>query len=622
VSEKKYLALNVLTFILGLFFIIFLYGSIPFLATPGNGSAIWATGFSVSFSNNSIFDVYAKNIGVPFPASIAFGLANTWPAAILIKWGFYPPDAYAAMTAFWLAISFLFSYKIGREFGASHWLSVLGAILWLSMPIVLTSIGFAMLALGMALLSFYFWTALKLFLNINDNSLLFMRIFLYFAAAVIAVFMDGYTFVMFAAGATIIWGFLLFSFNDLRKRLLSAGLFIHIISLLTAYFMYILYERVSQYPVDPMDFFRGWALDLSFILLPSKDITWFFDSLGLSIHRNDSLYFGDASVWESTFCIPIILSGLFSWWRLRNQAKLASCFLLIAVFGFYMALGPSLKINSVKSIAMQQEDPNLSRTMPAEYGVVSTGNAWLSQYLPGFKSMRASYRWTALGVFGFWLLLMLLIATQFPKRDFLMSSLLIILIFFNIPHLKENIQISVATRQRFFEIDRDLVANLKKTLNPHDYVAFLPIGNDFIINYVASKLNIYSYNIGGDKNMEQGYNYWPDELKKLRFSDFSNQNTTSDIVSFFLNTKTDAIVIPYFHTIMATNHWPCGAEKKIESSPWQCLYKRKQELLPVVESLKKYPFLNVYDTDIFAVIRLKPEFNKEKINRLGNHVKE
>lgn len=70
-----------------------------------------------------------------------------------------------------------------------------------------------------------------------------------------------------------------------------------------------------------------------------------------------------------------------------------------------MALGPYLKINSIKPEQMQINSPHQqSALMPAELAILPTGNAWVSESIPGFNVIRASYRWSALGIFALWML--------------------------------------------------------------------------------------------------------------------------------------------------------------------------------------------------------------------------
>ena len=62
---------------------------------------------------------------------------------------------------------------------------------------------------------------------------------------------------------------------------------------------------------------------------------------------------------------------------------------MVATLGFKMAWGPSLKINSIKPEQMQINSPHQqSALMPAELAILRTGNAWVSESIPGFNVMR------------------------------------------------------------------------------------------------------------------------------------------------------------------------------------------------------------------------------------------
>jgi len=602
-------------------FVLFLHCAVPFFAIPTLGQAIWTTGFSQSFANESIFTIYAKNFGGPEPAAIAFGLAGAWPTALLIKLGLHPADAYSGMAALWLGIAFFSAYKIGRIFGAQRVLALLAAVLWMSMPIVLGHAGYSMLSLGIGLLPFYFLAALNLFLTspgLQKPSIL--NIAIYMAAALIAVFMDGYSFMMFAVGSSLICAYVAMTFPDLRKRLFTIGIPVHILSFGLAYFLYTSYIGKTEFQSNSIGIFRSMGLDLSFVAIPTRGMHWVFDVLGLSKVRSNELYFGDSSVWMTTFSLPIVLAGLFSWWRVRHHTKIASGLLLLAIFGFYMAMGPSLKINSIRSEAMQQENPGQrSELMPPEMAIAPTGNAWISENLPGFNIMRASYRWSALGIFAFWMLLVLLIGTRHPKANIVAGGVLIGLIVLNLPNLSKTWENRVAAREMFFDIDHELVAALVTSLHRNELVAFLPYRNDFLVNYIAPRLDIRAYNIGGDKNLYEARKHWPIEMRIFDIGQLESSQVKY-ILLLLLNGDSDVVVIPYFNSLWAATLWPCVEETKIHLSvagkklfksipDFECPSQQKQKFSPVLYNLKQIAYLAVTDSNLFATVRLRPEFS-------------
>ena len=256
---------------LAIAFVLFVHGALPFLMLPSLAQAVWTTGFSQSLANGPLFNFYAHDFGIPKPAAIAFGLAGAWPASLLIRLGFHPADAYAGMAALWLGLAMFSAYQIARRFGATRSIALLGAVTWMTMPIIWAHAGYGMLSMGIALLSFYFLTAFRLFLIESESTRIPpTAIALYFAAAIVSVFMDGYTFMMFATGSSILLLYSLITRPEIRPALIKIAIPTHVASFALAYVLFSAYIGKSSFEAHPIDFFRGWGLDLSFIAIPTK----------------------------------------------------------------------------------------------------------------------------------------------------------------------------------------------------------------------------------------------------------------------------------------------------------------------------------------------------------------
>ena len=160
---------------------------------------------------------------------------------------------------------------------------------------------------------------------------------------------------------------------------------------------------------------------------------------------------------------------------------------MITLFGLYMALGPTRKIGTVKPVEMRSATP-IIRTMSADLGTISTGSAWISEHVPGFRNMRAAYRWWGLSLLGCWLLWVALVAEVGHRWWAWLVTLG--LIISDIPHIGTGLSDSVGYRRNFLEMDRQLLSDLRESLKPGERVAFLPFRNDFLINYAASRLGI------------------------------------------------------------------------------------------------------------------------------------
>lgn len=543
--------------VFGFLFVCIVNGAIPILTIPTLAQAVGTTvGWAQAFVNNGLFSIYSTNFGYPEPAARSFGLAGVFITGIFLRLGVNGPDAYALMVVFWLAIAYGASYKIARVFGASRLIATMSALLWCTHPIVWAHAGYSMLSLGIALLPFYFLSVVKLFYSSSThwNEYILVSAF-YVVACVISVFMDGYTFMMFAFGSSILLFYALVMRPQFRVVLLKIGIPTHVVGFALAYYLYTSYIGYSSSVPHSLDLFRGWGLDLSFLFVPTKGVLWLPDMLGLSVSRSQYMYFGDSSVWNTTFALPILLFGVFAWWRIRNRLAISTGVLFVGIIGFYMALGPSLKINSTKPEELQNVSPSI-QIMSQEHGLIETGNAWISEKLPGFKAMRASYRWSALGVFSLWLMVVIFAARSKEKEKIIIMISFLALTISNLPNLDKHYQSKSNFRSMFLEIDRDLIKELKRDVLEEELVAFIPWGNDLLANYLASASGFRAFNIGGDKNLAVARNSWPYALSpSLGKNDFQF-SSYEGVVLLFANSDADVVIVPYFDLFKHSHKWP------------------------------------------------------------------
>src|SRR5262252_7677317 len=197
------------------------------------------------------------------------------------------------------------------------------------------------------------------------------------------------------------------------------------------------------------------------------------------------------------------------------------------------------------------------RTMSADLGTISTGSALISEHVPGFRNMRAAYRWLGLSLLGCWLLWVALVAEVGHRWWAWLVTLG--LIISDIPHIGTGLSDSVGYRRNFLEMDRQLLSDLRESLKPGERVAFLPFRNDFLINYAASRLGIRTYNIGGDKNLAMAMVSWPPPMQSSMMGTI-DAAFTQRVVRLLSRGDADAIVLPYVDTLWAAHLWPCPAE--------------------------------------------------------------
>src|SRR5258708_1211466 len=171
---------------------------------------------------------------------------------------------------------------------------------------------------------------------------------------------------MFFVGTGIFFVAALIQGRISRTLLLSVTLPIIMLAAFTSYRAYTGYVGVNLFRPESLDYFRAWGVDLVMMLIPSQGVSWLCDWLHLSVSRSDQEFFGDASVWMTTFSAPFLLIGTIGFLRMSRHT-FALPLLLIAVSGCYFALGPSLKINSLRpptEVTMSPAAPLSQRLMP------------------------------------------------------------------------------------------------------------------------------------------------------------------------------------------------------------------------------------------------------------------
>lgn len=84
-------------------------------------------------------------------------------------------------------------------------------------------------------------------------------------------------------------------------------------------------------------------------------------------------------------------------------------------------------------------------------------------------------------------------------------------------------------------------------------------GNDYLANYLGPRSGVRTYNIGGDKALEEARRGWPEPVRKMLvgqesedFSDLAEQVLTSGLA--------DAVVVPYFDLRWSATAWPTGQQ--------------------------------------------------------------
>ena len=586
---------------IALLYIFAINGAIPFVLMPTSGQALWSMGFAESLAQGPIWQLRADNFGLPRAAPIAFGLAGILPASIFLRLGFDPSEAYAFAAMGFLTLGSFACWRLCRRFGVGEFAALLAVVTWMSMPMIWQHVGYSVLSWAFAILPLYFWAILCLLGPESQppgEGQLRVR-FAYVGTVVLAVFMDGYNFIMFFCCASAIFLHAYVRHTNKRRYLGRIVLPLHLASFVLAYVLFALYFGESEFSRHPDEAFRAWGLDLSFALIPTAGSLLLPDLLGLSVVRTNDIFFGDSSAYKTTFALPIICVGIAAWMFLRNRSSLANALMIVAFLSFYMSLGPSFKFFSTKP------DDWASVAMPAEFALGPTGTNWITTHLPGFNVMRSAYRWMAPCIFSLWLLVCIAIANSRRPYAFFWLVGLVVVSALHIPR-PAHLNVYVNARGMVVSVENDLVTSLKQDIQKNELVAFVPWGNDFLVNYLASRVEFRTFNVGGDKNLANARPSWPEEMQGLG-QPFAKTHIYGALL-LLQNTETDAFVIPYFDLLQSAEKWLIPSDRNNAN-------RDRPAYAEAIVALKELPFLEVTERATYAVVRLKSGQTSDVLNR-------
>ncbi|WP_060126365.1 hypothetical protein [Burkholderia territorii] len=599
-----------LPFVVALAIVAVVYGAVPFVALPTLGQALWVSSFAQSFANNGWPSIFAHNFGLPSAAPIAFGLSGALvESALLSITQLNSADAYSTTMLLFLALALWGAQRYALTQGAPARYALALAVVWATMPVVWAHSGYSMLSAGIALLPLYLWTTHRLCTAIATHGSRKIAIsgMTFVIVTCLAAFTDGYTFVMFALGATVQYVGWIVQPGERRIRQLAVGVPLYAAGFGIAFALYRQYVGTQSFAVDPLSVFRGFGVDVTMLVRPTQGLLWIWDALHISTPRSDVAFFGDASVWFTTFVAPVAVAGIAGLALTRERPR-AVPMLVLGVLATYLALGPSLKVNSVRPDA-DRAVGNFQGTMPSEYAIAPTGSAYLWTHVPGFKNMRASYRWTALTTFAFWALFVLLI-TELSRRGNhnVAWSLLGMMLTSNLPHMNSGLTHSdvlpyvrqmrlhapMHFRDQFVMLDRSIVADFRQDAPAGGITAFVPQGNDFLAAYLAAASDTRTYNIGGDKNVALARAHWPPSISTLFSSD--TQSLAGNIERALTERSARAVVISYVDLLWNAHVWP--------PSPTE-LDRARARYAAAVNSLSTNPRFVVKTRPYYALIMLR-----------------
>ena len=532
---------------------------------------IWCMGYAESLANSTPFSVYAETITVS-PSPIAFGLPHVYLMSFLIRAGINAYHAYIAVLFFWVVLSVFSCYKICRFLKLDPDLSAVLPLFLLTLPAIARHQAYTALGIGFMLLPFYAWAAILLFKASSPKEKI-LSASLFLPTAIVALFMDGYSFVM----AAVLTGgiYLVFFSRKNWKMHLFCDTAIMFVSYLAAYVLYTAFVGKQWESLARLVFNLYQAHFVSYFLPPNSSLSVLAD---LFPYRPP--FFPNGYPQDFLFCTPLLIADLLllfvNWKQLYNRWQYWLLWGII-LCSVWLSLGPDIFLLSGKTIP--------------------SGNWFVYRYLPGFSVMRATARWGILvHVLLVAMLYVSLINSKMSRTH--LTVLLCVLYMLNyFPSSK-----SIGSAKYLMSMERKIrdcmVPDLDKKLVPGETVLFLPIRNNFSHLYFGSLYKVNTWNTGCDKNAALLREAYPPEIQLLadhinlgKYISHLDSATAIQIFMILRNTNVDVVVFDY----------NCVAPLPVY--PYKNLLKK--DAVVIEKELKRFGCIMIDHSKYFAYYRLK-----------------
>lgn len=571
---------------------LWIYGSIPFIAVSSLGQMLWVSGFARSFANAGPFSIYAHDFGAPLPAPMAFGLSGTMLDSIILRLlPLNAVDAYALTMVMILALAFAGAMSLARRLGAQGLLPASAACLWTSLPMVWVHSQYSMLSMGFALLPAYFLMGWRLVEAIFERTRTdwVRQAAVYLAVVIVACFMDGYTFVMFAVATGCCWIVHAYEAGRQQWRAAATAMACILACNLLAVGLYTSYIGKSAFDRSALEVFRAFGASVPMLLKPTQGALWLWDRLGWTSPRTEDNQWGDASVFLTTFIAPMLVAALLGACFGRGRRERAIV-IMLALFGVWMGLGPSIKLGAMRA---SYDD---AFTMDPTMAWHATHNAWLSLHVPGFDTMRSAYRWIGLAELGLWCLaVMAMIRFQARHAAAGVVAFAILIFLTCVPPMGHRWETSTQQRSAFLAMRDDFFTPLATAVKGARTVAVMPRNNDFLITYGSAFGNYTTLNVGGDKNIEMALPGWKKEFASVILGS-SDREITQGIRGVLSGGQADVVVLPYVDMLWDAHYWP---------PPPGSIQSRKDHYAATVACFADDPAYTVISAAAFTTIRFR-----------------
>lgn len=502
-------------------------------------------------------------MGGPAGSPIPQGLPFYAPAAFLVR-GFSVSVvvAYLLVGAGVMALALYGAYKLFAAATQYRFIALFGSLIYLLSPLVFNMRGFGGTYWAILITPFMIYASWKL-LNVQVplNGGAYYRNMIALLAAWSAwsttlLFLDGYGFVMCVISAYILLAAMFIKEKDKRLNTVVQACLI-LVGLMVAYNLYTKLLPTGSFGKSSLAIFRAMGLDISTLFIPTQG-TWLANLLHMG--ANWSNLWGDSTNTHNYIGIFLLLTFIVGVVFTLKNRKISSFYLamlLIGTFGLIFSLGPAIKINS--------QIPNNSAVkpydMPREAAIPDLPVAAIDRYVPGFSTMRATYRWFILGeiCIVFYAVVGLDLLAKRKNTQILIAGTVLILIDV-MPSPQPAIAANTAQFRQNVAFNKEVIEPLKSRVIPGEKVLFYPDArgnNDYLANYMVPQLNINSYNVGDDKAVNNARKQWPGPILDLLIHpDLPTNEKIRLIRMAFDQNDVSLLVVPKFDLRWDSYAWP------------------------------------------------------------------
>lgn len=443
-----------------------------------------------------------------------------------------------------------------RSYQVRPWIGLVAAFAYVASPTVLGMRGFGATYWGMALLPAAIWFARTLAARVAArlDRWTVLVVLGWFLGSIVMLLLDGYAFILAQAGA----GLLLVVDALVERRWWQSARAVGALVVVDA-LAYVTYKAVyggGDWTRSSIDLFRAMGADVVTFLGPTKAI-WWAERLGVDKSFSDLWGDGTNSAYNYVGVLALVLAvvGAVVAWR-RDRRTFG--WVVLGLLALVMALGPSLKIDVVRGPLVPPITYE-SYLMPASDGTLGLPTEWIYSTLPGIDMMRATYRWFALTRLA--LVVLAAVAVERMVRrgggwrvvGVLVGVLAVLEIAPDVPNQLAKSEANAADVQ---DVDQTVVEPLDEALPDGAKVVFAPDsvgGNDYLAGYLATGADLWTYNVGGDKALEESRKLRPEPIAGLLAGD---GDPSDDMVTVLEGGYAQYVVVPYFDLRWSVSEWP------------------------------------------------------------------